>query len=199
MIRLYQHGVRAAKSLQHLVRDHSHIGRMSVHPVALDAVANALIRIMRRVERRYAQRPYLELAAHGNNMYRALHLRQCAAEAARHCMRCENGYIMVFQQHFQPRNMIGVLMGNKHSADITHRKLRLRQTAGDSAHGNSGVNEYIRAAALEQQAIAAGTAGKNTDLHQQTEIIFSAPSLSSGKSTISMSAPSALSFPTKFS
>lgn len=45
---------------------------MSVHPVALDAVANALIRIMRRVERRYAQRPYLELAAHGNNMYRGL-------------------------------------------------------------------------------------------------------------------------------
>jgi len=90
-------------------------------------------------------------------------------------------------------------MGYEHSADISHCMARLRKGAFDPAHGNSGVDQNIRLTAGYQKAIPTGTACENIYLHQLIEMIFSPRSDSSGTLTTSMSAPRALSLPTKFS
>ncbi len=90
-------------------------------------------------------------------------------------------------------------MGDEHSADILPYVSRGTQARRDPMHGDSRVDQQRAAAAREQQAVAAGTAGKDRYLHQLIARIFSEPSGSSGKFTISMSAPRDWSLPTKFS
>ena len=183
----------------HLLGDTAHVGGQGENPIPFHPVAHALVRVVWRVKGPDGQSANPEGLSHRDKPQTALQQRQLTAQAVCHRVGGVNGEPVVLAEHGQPGNMIGVLMGDEHSADVLYRMTCLCQGGFHPAHGDSGVDQYIRVPAAEQQAVAAGAAGENGNLHQPMETILSGSSVSSGKLTTSMSAPRALSLPTKFS
>ena len=67
----------------------------------------------------------------------------CAQEPGGHGMGRENGDLPPLHQAFQPGNMIGVLMGNEHSADLFQFKVQRFQGSGNPAPGYSRIDQEL--------------------------------------------------------
>ena len=80
---------------------------------------------------------------------------QGTQKPGRHGVRRVHRQIPALRQVQQPGNMIGVLMGNEHSADLFHSETQASQGRHHSALGDSGVDQYSCLPILQQQAVAA--------------------------------------------
>ena len=79
-----------------------------------------VVRVVGRVKSGHIQLTQGEALVYRDNVKAGLRLRQAAPQAAGHGAGGKDREVIIFRQHFQAGNMIGVLMGNEHSADFTH-------------------------------------------------------------------------------
>ena len=63
--------------------------------------------------------------------------------------------VSALRQVQKPGNMIGVLMGNEHSADLFQFKVQRFQGSGNPAPGYSRIDQEQSLPILQQQAVAA--------------------------------------------
>ena len=118
MVGFDQNGVRPAKPRADLVRHAAHVRRERENPFARDAVAHALVRVVRGVKGAHAQRADGEVLPHRDDAQALLQRGEAPQQARGHRVRRENRRFGMLDQHVQPGNMIGVLMRDEHSADV---------------------------------------------------------------------------------
>ena len=160
-----QSKVGAEQAAADLVGDAAHIRRHGEYRLALHAIPHALIGVMRRMKGHHAQRSEGEKLSHRDDAERILHRRKAAKQTVAHRVRRIDRNGSPLRQRFQSAYMIGVLMRDEHSVDITPCQTLPEQEVLDPARGNPGVDEYMGLVVREKQAVAGRSAGKNTQLH----------------------------------
>ena len=69
----------------------------------------------------------------------------------------EHRHIVVFQEHLEPGDMVGVLMGDEDALQIPHRQAQILERAGGDTAAFAHIDKQIALAAAHQAAVAGGT------------------------------------------
>ena len=77
----------------------------------------------------------------------------------------EDRHGVVFRQHFQGADVVGVAVGDHHRVQVVHAQAVGIQSRSDPAQGDPRVHQHAGPAALYQRTVAAGAAGEGDQSH----------------------------------
>ena len=195
---------------------------------AVDAVVHALPRVVAGGEHRHLCGANGKDAAGGYKAQVIVQPRQAAAEIEGRAAAGVQRDGMVLQEGGKARRVICMLMGDEDGGQVVRRQIQQSKGLLDAAGGDAGIHQQVDAAGGDQQAVALGAAGqcmyrdqsgmylsgkmtasvaasrKGCGLSQRTlegvcQLMWDSTSLSSGTSTMAISAPTARSLPTRSS
>jgi len=184
--------VHTAERCAHGIRHDAEVGAKAEMRRAVEPVATASGRVVRRRKRRHAHIAEAKRRIRRDLMQTSG--RQLRTQRSAHGRQRIHRHGVVPQQHCKPLDMIGVLMRDKHARERVRRHILRRESGTDAPRGDAGVKQNMGIAVGHERAVAARAAGKQCNVHSAAATHCSASSRSS-----TMSAPMLRSLPTKFS
>ena len=174
VIRLEQQHVRAEGDVVRLIGDKARVRQHGERAcVALDAVADAFFRVVRRAERADVQVLDRKLFARGKGAQARLGVLDGRRGAER---RIQRGGAFFGERH-KSSDMVDVLVRDENAVEVVERKAQCCERLRDAAAGDARVDEKVGIVVTDERGVAGARTGEGVKFHgmiplyQFTEII----------------------------
>ena len=162
VIRFEQQHVRAEGGIVRFVGDKARIRQYSERAcVALDAVADALFRVVRRAERADVQVLDRKLFARGKGAQARLGVLDRRRGAER---RIQRGGAF-FGERRQSADVVDVLVCDEDAVEIIKRKVQCCERLRDAAAGDARVDEKVGIVVTDERSVAGARTGEGVKFH----------------------------------